>query len=236
MKGKKQRHHKRYTRHHAPRPAVSWTLPHTADEGQPIAFSWAGRHLGRKHRLVIQKPEGTAHTWRTIMPLHGNSGSAELPGLALGKYRFRLADLAGRRVLARQASGVGVFGQVPFSTLFGNRDDSGVASTPQNSFPYVAAWDGEYEDNPIFKVEHNHCNYVHIGFLVTFLGPGTTGSLTVVQESRDPVTVTAGRDTIGSLDAALVPGQSWAVNGETVSEHINLNGYAICDSTDSFFS
>lgn len=36
----------------------------------------------------------------------------------LGKYRFRIADLAGRRVLARQVGRVAVFGEVPFTTLF----------------------------------------------------------------------------------------------------------------------
>lgn len=218
------------------RPSLSLTLPHVASEGAPIPFSWTGSRLGRKHRLVMQRPVGTAHTWQTIMKLPSNSGSGELPGMQLGKYRLRLADLSGRRVLARQVVGIGVFGSVPFSTLFGNRSLNGVAATPKYSFPYVAYWDGEVDDNPIFTVEHNHCQNVHIAFLPGFLGPGTTGSITVVQESRDPVIASADRDTIGSLDAELVPGQSWAVNGETVSEHINLNGYAICDSTESFFS
>jgi YVTN family beta-propeller protein len=101
-----------------PHASLSWTFPHGVNKGASIPFSWTGSHLGRKYRLVVQRPVGTARTWRTMLKLGTRSGSAELPGLTLGKYRFRLAALRGHRVLAQQVAGIGVFGQVPFSTLF----------------------------------------------------------------------------------------------------------------------
>ena len=219
---------------------MSWTPAPAVNEGAPIPFSWRGSHLGRNHRLVVQKPVGTAHTWRTILRLSSNSGSGELPGLALGKYRFRLADLVGHRVLAQQVAGIAVFGQVPFSTLY-NEGEHGVHATPSSSFPYVNYWEDGAE--PAFTVEHNHCLSVHIAF-VAHLGStyGTPGVsiVTLVQESRDPVSASADFDTIGSLDANLVPGQSWAVNLSARQEKAGLyltyiNGYAICDSTEPFF-
>ncbi len=171
------------------------------------------------------------------MSLSSNSGSAELAGLPLGKYRFRLADLSGRRVLAQQVAGIAVFGEVPFSTLFGST--GGVHATPKYSFPYVASW--EFGGSPAFKVEHNHCNFVHIAFVgSSWLSKGETGilTLTLVQESREPTTASAHTETIGGLDANLVPGQTWAVNmsGDAEEPIFYINGYAICDSVEPFSS
>jgi hypothetical protein len=211
-------------------------MPRTVDEGAPILFSWTGTHLGRNHKLVIQRPMGTARTWRSIMRLRSNSGSAELPGFPLGKYRLRIADLQRHRVLAQQVVGVAIFGQVPFSTLFEGNGGSGVYATPTNSFPYVTSWTGNEE--PAFQVEHNHCRSVHIAFVPgehSFEGIGT---ITLVQESRDPVAASTPYDTIGSLDAKLVPSQSWAVNSSYKSvenPYFYINGYADCDSMESFF-
>jgi hypothetical protein len=237
-----------------PHPAVSWSLPRSANEGTSIPFSWSGRHLGRKHRLVIQQPVGTAHIWKTIMKLGSNSGSAELPGMPLGKYRLRIADLAGHRVLARKVAGVGVFGQVPFLTLFKTSNyeidlrPPGVYTTPSASFPYASSFDPGAADSPntAFTVEHNHCVAVHMDFvpshpeLDAWYNPSTvSGAVTVVQEASGPVSASAPYDGIGTLDAALAPGQSWSVNVSYQGEFqpsIYLNGYAVCDSTDSFFS
>ena len=170
------------------------------------------------------------------MKLPSDSGSAALAGMPLGKYRFRIADLIGHRVLAQQVSGIAVFGQVPFSTLFID-GGSGTYATPTNSFPWVAEWSADAA--PAFAVKDNHCLSVHIGFVPgQHNGPGTA-TLTVVQESRDPVSATVPYDAIGSVDAQLTPGQSWAVNiSYETSTAANwepetyVNGYAVCDSTE----
>lgn len=228
---------------------VLLTMPRTVDEGAAIPFSWTGHHLGRNHKLVVQRPEGTAKTWRSIMRLRTLSGSAELPGLALGKYRFRLADFVGRRLLAQRTLGIAVFGQVPFSALFGG--EAGTYVTPTASFPYVASWqlrswEGATEPTETaFTVEHNHCRAVHLAFVLgsgPYNVPTALGIATLVQESRDPTSASAKYNTIGSLDATVVPSQSWAVN-LTIKENakseglmdLYINGYAICDSTEAFF-
>jgi len=234
-----------------PKPQLTWTLPTTASAGQPIGFTWTGSHLGKGHKLVVQKPEGTARTWRSIMRLNGNSGSAQLPGVELGHYRFRITDLApvtrphrrSRRhwrphfqVMAEETLGIAVFGEVPFTTLFNSAEQA--HATSSYSFAYVASYEN---GGSVFTVEHNHCSFVHIAFL----GGGwwlkgetqtPTVTATLVQESREPTTVTAPENTIASLDAELVPGQSWALN---LLAHSNeaafyINGYAICDSAEPF--
>ncbi len=239
--------------HRPPRPRLAWTLPRTGSEGQSIAFSWSARHLGRHHRLVIQKPEGTAHTWRSIMRLKSNSGSGRLPGVALGHYRFRIADLVPARrphrhshphfrVIAKEAASIAVFGEVPFSTLFGE-GVVGVDTTPSLTFPYAALIQPEVWTNGsshLFTVEHNHCYQAHVSFIGTFgewqseyeATQGQT-TLTLVQESRDPVSAVADYESIGSLDAELVPGQSWGVN-IAGGNGAYINGYALCDSAQPF--
>jgi hypothetical protein len=215
----------------APRASVSLTLPHQVNENAPIPFSWTGSHLGRNHKLVIQRPFGTAHTWRSIKRLSTNSGSGELAGFPMGTYRLPIADFVGRRLLAQQVVGIGVFGQVPFSTLFSA--PTSVYTTPTSSFPYMAG--GEIgDDDPILKVERNRCNFVHVAFVPGPHGEVGTGSVTLVQESRDPVSASAPFDAIGSLDAQVVPGQSWAVLAPKASVEfgfIYVNGYAICSKS-----
>jgi len=216
-------------------PRLSWTLPHTANEGQRIAFSWnAAGHLGRRHRLVVQRQVGTARSWKSVLRLRGRSGSTELSGLPLGRYRLRLADLVWRgRVLAKQVSGLGVFGQVPFTTLFGT-PRTRVYTTKTVTFSYVRSF--ESYENPAFTVEDNHCRSVHIAFVSGAGYGGKSSSMTLVQESRDPVSVTTETDELASLDAELVPGQSWSVNLATPgSESVfYVNGYAVCSSSASF--
>lgn len=208
-----------------PKPVVSWSLPHTTDAGSPIHFSWSARDI-EGARLVIQHPVGTAHTWRTVVRLSGKNGSGELPGLTLGKYRYRLAALDGRRVLTKQAAGVAVFGEVPLTTLFARQ--TATATFPTFTFPYVVWWSTENGfSNPIFQVEENNCSSAHVAFVPS---KTTTGSITLVQESREAITASAVDNAIGSLDAELTPGQSWAVNAGG-NEDIHLNGFAVCDST-----
>lgn len=246
-------------RHHNPRPQLSWTIAHSASEGQSIPFSWSGRRLGRNHRLVVQRPVGTAHVWKTILRLPSNSGSGELPGMALGRYRLRLADFAlvrsyyrgGRRhrrrafrwrLVAKRVVGIGVFGQVPFTTLF-NQSHVGALATPTASFSYVQSWP-VYDSRNLFGVTHNNCVSVHIAFVPHFRDDEGDGTVTVVQESRDPVSATVPFETAGSVDVGLTPGQTWGVNA-TNSPNLSIglaepeyyiNGYAVCDSTESLFS
>jgi hypothetical protein len=219
-----------------PRPAVSLSLTPAVNESAPIPFTWKGKRLGRNHRLVVQKPVGTAHVWKTVARLQTNSGSAQLAGLSLGRYRFRIADLIGRTVAAQQIASTNVYGIVPFTTLL--RAQAQVATFPGYTFPYVIYAEGPYSSSPIFQVENNHCQSVHIAFVPTDYQESkvnTSGSITLVQESQEPVSVRVDFNAIGSLDANLVPGQSWAVNGER-QENVHLNGYAVCSSAEPFAS
>jgi hypothetical protein len=243
--------------HHA-KPRVSWNVPGRVSEGQAIPFTWKVKgRIGGKYRLVVQRPVGTARVWRTMLRLRTRKGSAELPGQKLGKYRFRLALLEGRRVLTKQVVGIGVFGQVPFSMLLrdgylsGGDLENGVYATPTASFPYVgSASEGDHgRPNTIFSVKHNRCSAVHVDFVLGE-SPGDSkhpsslyGVVTLVQQTRDPVGTEVPLNGIGAVDAELVPGQTWSLlaeennrDGIVGTEIVYFNGYAVCSSTESFFS
>lgn len=156
-------------------PRVAWTFPKTGSEGQPITFSWSASHLGKEHILVVEELERNTDTWNHILRLHGEGGMAQLPAVALGHRRFRIADLVPvpwphrgghrgflrhYRVVAKEASGIAIFGKVPFSRLF--RSAEQVHATPDNTFSYVAHF---ASSGSSFTVEDNNCSTAHISFV-----------------------------------------------------------------------
>jgi hypothetical protein len=244
-----------------PSPGVSWTPARGVTEGSVIPFSWSSRHLGKTDRLVVQRPVGTAHVWKTMLKLSKRKGSSDLPGQALGQYRYRLAALRGHRVLAEQVATIAVFGQVPLSVLFRHSNslpgatspgaslDSGVYATSATSFPYVgnAAIGEDPPTTTIFSVQHNHCVAVHIDFVLGetpgegYSYPASVyGIVSLVQQSRDPVASEVPLNGLGSVSAELIPGQTWSLlttnadrNGIPAGPTVYFNGYATCDSTES---
>jgi hypothetical protein len=223
----------------APRSHVSWRLP-ASTAGSPTPFSWSSAHLLPGSVVVVQRPVGTARVWRTVVRLSGVSGTASLPALALGSYRLRLAVIAGRQVLAHQQRVLHVFGPVPLGTLFPSFNHSlhGVYSTPTSAFPFI---DRTGETSGVLSANHNPCRSVHLEFvpgneasgLVNYF-EGEQATMTLVQETRDPVSVTTPFNVVAGLTATVIPGQSWSVNfsqtgNQGLFEYF-INGSAVCDS------
>jgi hypothetical protein len=192
-------------------------------------------------RLLIQRPEGTGHVWRTIAVLKGSRGSGSLPALSLGVYQFRIVNLASHsRVLAQRQYQLRVFGQVTFATLLGN-PGGGVYTSATSAFPWVVrgTW---YEtetgrSSEVFSIPTtNTCRTAHVEFADQMYAssvPNPTVTISVVQQSSDPVSTTVPADIGGTVDATVVPGQPWSVVlTSTVANNGNLyfNGYADCYS------
>jgi hypothetical protein len=222
----------------ARRPSATWTLPSSADAGSAVPYTWTAQRLKTGTVLVVQRQEGTAHSWHTVIQLgNRSSGSGQLPGMPLGRYRLRVAALGSRgRALAQQVHGLNVYGQVPFSSLFGPREGgSGVYTTPTHTFPYVISGDDNFSDGvAVIADPHNNCRSVHIEFMASSVADAQ-GVVTVVQETLDPASASAPINSVGSLDAPVVPGHSWSVNlsqtgGAGYYLHFYLAGSASCDS------
>lgn len=221
------------------RPHLSWSLPN-ATAGTPTSVSWSASRVPAGAQLVIQRPVGTAKVWRDVARLSGSSGTASLPAESLGSYPFRLAALGSHhRVLAQSQRSLHVFGKVPFAVLFGQTTDT--FATPSASFAYAFNKDGA--QNGIISVTKNPCESVTVEFALgsayadTSEFSGEQGTVSIVQQTRDPVSASAGIEGLNSISTTLVPGQSWSVNdSESSSEghssefEFFLNGSAVCDS------
>jgi hypothetical protein len=195
--------------------------------------------------LVVQKPVGTAAVWKTIAVLpRRNQGTASLaPFSSLGTYRVRIAAIQRRKVVAQQQQPLHVFQQVPFSQLLigigaTSTLPSGVHATLTAAFPFVdKISEVEGSKQGIISDEKNYCGLVHLEFVADLPEiahqSGGQATLTVVQERAEPISATVGEGTVGTLDAHVVPGESWAVNTSQTARELDfyLNGYAVCDST-----
>jgi hypothetical protein len=235
----------------AAKPRVSFTLPTTASAGVATPFSYATKGLTSGSRVVLQRQQGTARAWRTVAALAKvKAGSSALPALPLGIYGVRIAAIAHHgKIVAEQRRSVKVFGEVPFTTLFSLSSEShaavldganqpGVYTTPSRTFNYAfASYANQESASTILTVGNNTCRSVHIDFVPGVQGsessPGyqnASATLSVVQQSLDPTTSTAGFNAFGALDAVLVPGQSWSVTTLASKRSIDLyiNGSAIC--------
>jgi hypothetical protein len=222
------------------KPSVIWTSSRSASAGQPIPITWTSTHVPKGAKLVVQRSVGTAHVWKTALRLSKPDGTAQLPARSLGTYRYRLVVLEGEAIIAKRTITVKVFAKVPFSKYFGQQ--GGVYAAPAVSFPYINYLYGPTSPNmteAVVSVKRSNCISVHVEFITgsTFPGPGpepTIGTMTIVQQTRDPVSGSAPWNALGTVDADLVLGQSWSVLGSwTNGAHlpdIFYNGYAVCDS------
>jgi hypothetical protein len=215
---------------------VAIRLPATATSGSPVPFTWSASAPGV---IVVQKPEGTAHVWRTILRLHGHGGASTLPPTAIGTYHMRIAAINGRQTFAESQVFLHVYGQVPFATLF-HRNGVQTVTTPTNTFDYVAV--PGLEDTPPLTVTNNNCTSLHIEWDTHIIGyrppqipPELQATLSLVQEAREPQSVTARYETISTLDATI-EGKSWSLEAKNSNTEWDLqgyvNGYGICDSTE----
>ena len=217
------------------KPTVSLTFAGGTREGARIPFTWTAKRLGRGARLVVQRPVGTSKVWRTMRRLTGSGGSGTLPGVSLGRYRYRLTAIRDRKVLAQQVAWVSVYGPVPFSKLFNHSTE--VYLTPTASFPYMWSFTAGATSYSVLQNGNNRCLAVHVDFVTQSESDAIVVS--VVQEARDPVSASAAADSIASLDADLTPGQTWGITaqanagadtGNSAWANLFINGSAICDS------
>jgi hypothetical protein len=154
--------------------------------------------------------------------------------------------------LAQQVATADVVGQVPFSTLFRGADlpgESGVTTTPGASFPYVGSTSiEEGRSTELLAVKRSDCSTVHVDFATGAeiaseqeakeFG-GSTATVSIVQQTREAVSVTSPTATVGSGATEVIPGQSWGITataktglGRNYGFTLYFNGYAICDSAE----
>ena len=208
--------------------------------GQPIAFSWSASAVIPGTQLVLQRPEGTGKVWQTVNLLSGARGSDQTDALPMGIYRLRVADIGKKGqhppVYAFGTATIGVYGTVNWDF----QTSSGTYTSSNGTFSYrdsACVNGGPYCNTQNFTTVNgndNHCQSVTVQFMP---GEGSnntsttdvgTGTVTIVQESRDPVAATAQIDQVGTVSAQVSPGQSWGVNlaasGDVGAIYLNISG------------
>jgi hypothetical protein len=224
------------------KPRVSLTLSSSADAAKPIPFSFTTNGLSASDHVVVQRQQGTKHAWRTAVKLsHTSTGSGQFPALPLGGYSLRIAALSSRgKVLAKQMRNVKVYGDVPFLTIFASSAQAGVDTTATMTFAYVLSVPdvGRMGAAPTIATDaQNTCRSAHVEFVPAFeqfthYGASDAGTVSVVQETRDPVGNAAPIDGFGSFDVALVPGKAWSITAAETSGNsafiARVNGSASC--------
>ncbi len=230
----------------AQRPKLNLMLPPAGgDTGVPTPFSWSVQHK-RPGIVVVQRQVGTLGNWRTIATLRGSSGTGTIPALPLGSYSLRIANLGPRikhtrryRQWGRQLRELRIFGRVELGTLM-HDESSGVLSTPTNTFVWIDWTSPKPTPGEVFGFPINYCRSVHIDFVTNNENdarnrPATTGTVTILQETADPVSVTAAEGVIAGVDADLVPGKGWSMTvseaGDEYSVMLYYNGWASCYRT-----
>jgi hypothetical protein len=244
--------------------SLSMQLPAEANQRIPIPFSYVAKGLSKHAALVVQRQMGATKTFVTILRLPNKTkGYDKLPGLRIGQDRIRIAVSGVPRVhIASRAHTVRVFGNIPFSTLFsatgtavvsfngGQSGEAGDVTTSTGAFHWTLGGVAG-ADSPDVHVANNTCRHIHIDFVSGFPNgtdhyfDGSTGGFTLVQETRDPVTVVVPYNHFASIDTNLVPGRSWSLtsifnfdpsHGPQNPDYIYGNGFANCFSSLSFRS
>jgi hypothetical protein len=228
----------------AQKPSVGLALAREVDASTPIAYEFTSNHVRSTEKLVLQREVGSAHVYRTVRTLpHVHSGSGSAPGLPLGEYRFRIAVLdkprkGHRKVLASRRARVSVFGTVSLAHLLDN-PSGGTYTSPTRTFPWVLrahAFSVTGDTALTVSATRNHCRAIHFDFIPenNDYNQGDSSTLTVVQQSADPVSATAHTDELGALDVGLRPGESWSLKASLATGHsstdIDVNGSAVCSS------
>jgi hypothetical protein len=138
---------------------------------------------------------------------------------SLGVYRFRLIVEGPRGgIVASQYRSVFAFGSVSLSTLIPDGDaDPGTATTAGQTFPYVIGFEDDGSPNPAFGVAGGECRSVSLQLVPENLDgfppqQPESFTITLVQQTLAPVTVSAPYGQVTTLNAALVPGQPWSIN------------------------
>ncbi len=234
------------------RVAVRLQLPSSGNAGAVTPFTYSATGVPRHASVTLERPEGTRHVWQTIASLRAGSHTGSVPALPIGSYSLRVAVLTTKRVRVRRklkvettvaaqaTSTIGIFGQVPLTTLLGESSARGVYTTPTATFPYAFdSYDGQVNYTDL-EVKKNPCRSVTLTWVegASYDDSQQSGTVTLVQESADPVSATAAGNAVGTLSATLVPGQSWSVNvAQSQGDPTDFlftwyfNGTASCDAT-----
>jgi hypothetical protein len=226
---------------HAPfatRPTVTFELPsNRITAGKPFVVTYASRGLSHGTTLYLQKQEGTAHVWRSVLKLKGETGSANAPKVGMGLWRYRVdATIHGASVASSATKSLFSYGGVSFGIICrvagGCGSSSGDVQIGSSVYVYQASYEIEQATYPTYTQEFNYSYKTSCASArITFAGSGDfdgaasfTTYAQVVQTASDAVTASAASGSIGSLSVKF-DGGPWIFNMSATDDNF-ANVYA----------
>src|SRR5579859_1143250 len=85
---------------------------------QRPSIRYTSANLPAGTSLALQRQFGTAHVWKNVILLKGRSGTASVPKVQMGRYRYRIrAYRKGRTVLLSATKLLYSYGRVPLTNI-----------------------------------------------------------------------------------------------------------------------
>jgi hypothetical protein len=220
----------------AVRPAVSFSFV-SADvaAGQAPHVRYAVSGVPRGGSVVLQRRVGTAGVWRSAKVLTRSGRSAVAPAVGMGLWRYRVVVRdASRHVLAAKGRQLRAYSHLRLGDYLSTFWGGGSLVVGDRTFVYVGQT--RYGHPQPFHADSTPCRRLHVD-----LGAPTSTTndwvwtSTIVQQSRDSVSATTGPGVVDAVEAAIVPGQSWAVevawssgNPNADVPGLSFNGWLDC--------
>jgi hypothetical protein len=206
---------------------------------QPFQVNYNSTGLPAGATLYLQRQVAPFKIWQSISKLPSKAGKAEVGGLPIGRYRFRVAWLFGSSI----SEDVYSFGQVPFQRICNNPNvqmgspglENCIGGTLQQdiggiSFSYYGPFFGdEYPKFGIaLKTQKTTCRSVSLRYAeYDEYNNNHDSSWVEVVQSKTPKKISGvGPDTIGSMSAQL-DGGPWIIEVSSMSM-VDLNGSFSC--------
>jgi hypothetical protein len=172
-----------------------------ANAGGLVTVRYSAAHLPKHSSLVLQRTVGTAHAWAKVKVLVPSSAKAAYAGHTtmrapqMGSYAYRI--LITTKAHAKVASAgrtLHVYADVPLATVMNTT--TGTVQIGTSLFRFVQTYNMTF-----LHFDTTTCRSANLSFAGDARSAGAT--LTVIQETADPFTLTATPDGVVSGTVAL---------------------------------
>lgn len=200
-------------------PAVSMSfVDASVNQRAASQVRYASAQLPRGSVLYLQRKFGTAQVYRNVKRLSGRSGRTTVPGVAMGRYFFRVVAMVGtRRTAASTQKALYVYGNLSLTQICSRSQDTSFSSCSTGTVPVgtnvfaYAAYSGGYHSGPTstpdVTAQNSSCRSVTLRFaLKSYQGAyAQTAGVALSQAAADQQTATG---PIGAVSSATFGIQS----------------------------
>jgi hypothetical protein len=203
------------------KPSLSFAFAtNQVDQNAAVTISVAAKGLPKKTKIYVQRQFGTKRSFKNVAAAPA-SGTVSLPGVATGKYAYRLVavkKVKKHRTKIVATSGVKTlysYGNISVAQLCARSSNTRVSYCQANTKPvggqvfsysaYSIAEEGPEGDAAV-QAQKSSCRSAHLEFAVSndWADDGvTTAGVALYQETADMATAATGARQVGVADFAI---------------------------------